>query len=86
MTSLWWSNETGKVYSLKKQNLKGTQMTRKVKVILALLTTWICQTNGSWRSNKQIQDISGACSLAISRWKRQYKAELSEHTPSKANA
>ena len=37
-------------------------------------------------TNKQIQDISGACSSAISRWKSQYKAELSGHTPKKSNA
>jgi transposase len=30
-------------------------------------------------TNKQIQDISGACSSAISRWKNQYKAELEGH-------
>jgi len=37
-------------------------------------------------TNKEIQDISGACSSAISRWKRQYKAELVGHTPEKSNA
>jgi len=26
-------------------------------------------------TNKQIQDISGACSSAISRWKQQHKSE-----------
>ena len=35
---------------------------------------------------KQIQDISGACSSAVARWKRQYKVELSGHTPEKSNA
>lgn len=37
-------------------------------------------------TNKQIQNISGACSSAISRWKRQYVEELSGHTPEKTNA
>ena len=37
-------------------------------------------------TNKQIQDTSGACSSAISRWKRQYKDELSGYTPEKYNA
>lgn len=32
-------------------------------------------------TNKEIQDILGACSSAIFRWKSQYKAELSSHTP-----
>jgi len=36
--------------------------------------------------NKQIQDVSGACSSAIARWKKQYKAELTGHTPQKSNA
>jgi transposase len=31
---------------------------------------------------KQIQDMSGACSSAVARWKKQYKLELSGHTPS----
>lgn len=30
---------------------------------------------------KQIQTMSGACSSAVARWKRQYKLELSGHTP-----
>jgi len=29
----------------------------------------------------QIQTMSGACSSAVARWKRQYKLELSGHTP-----
>lgn len=37
-------------------------------------------------SNKKIQDISGACSSAISRWKRQYIAEITGRTPVKSNA
>jgi transposase len=37
-------------------------------------------------TNKKTQDISGACASAISRWKRQYLAELSGHTPQDANA
>ncbi|MFT5297521.1 MAG: transposase [Colwellia sp.] len=35
--------------------------------------------------NKQIKDISGACSSTISRWKSQYKAELSDQRPKKSN-
>ena len=34
-------------------------------------------------TNKQIQDISGACSSAISRWKKQYKAELTGYSQQK---
>jgi transposase-like protein len=30
---------------------------------------------------KQIQDMSGACSSAVARWKKQYKLELSGFTP-----
>lgn len=30
---------------------------------------------------KQIQAMSGACSSAVARWKKQYKLELSGHTP-----
>ncbi len=30
---------------------------------------------------KQIQTMSGACSSAVARWKRQYKLELSGQTP-----
>jgi len=30
---------------------------------------------------KQIQVMSGACSSAVARWKKQYKLELSGHTP-----
>lgn len=37
-------------------------------------------------TNKKIQEISGACSSAISRWKKQYLAELSGKTPENANA
>jgi len=29
---------------------------------------------------KQIQTMSGACSSAVARWKKQYKLELSGHT------
>ncbi len=32
-------------------------------------------------TNQQIQDISGACSSAVVRWKRQYKAEKQGITP-----
>lgn len=32
-------------------------------------------------SNQQIQEISGACSSAVVRWKRQYKAEKQGITP-----
>ncbi len=37
-------------------------------------------------TNQQIQDICGASSSAISRWKRQYLAELTGQTPIKSNA
>ena len=37
-------------------------------------------------SNKKIQEISGACSSAIARWKRQYLSEVSGQTPQRANA
>ena len=32
-------------------------------------------------SNKQVQEISEASESAISRWKKQYKEELTGHTP-----
>jgi transposase len=32
-------------------------------------------------SNKSVQELSGACQSAISRWKRQYLSELSGVTP-----
>tara|TARA_B110001469_G_C9593567_1_gene294651 strand:- start:888 stop:1199 length:312 start_codon:yes stop_codon:yes gene_type:complete len=32
-------------------------------------------------TNKQIKEISGAGDTAISRWKRQYLAEVNGHTP-----
>jgi transposase-like protein len=32
-------------------------------------------------TNKQIRDISGAGEAAISRWKKQYLAEVDGHTP-----
>lgn len=32
-------------------------------------------------TNKQIVDISGACSSAVTRWKRQYLDELNGKTP-----
>jgi transposase len=35
---------------------------------------------------KQIQDMSGACSSAVSRWKKQYRLELSDHTPEGVSA
>jgi transposase len=37
-------------------------------------------------SNQQIQDISGACSSAVVRWKRQYKAEKQGITPQNQKA
>ena len=37
-------------------------------------------------TNKQIQDISCACSSAISRWKAQYKAEQLDKTPQNSSA
>ena len=33
-------------------------------------------------SNKEVMEISGACQSAVTRWKSQYKAELSGKTPS----
>ncbi len=33
-------------------------------------------------TNQQIMEISGACSSAVTRWKRQYKSEKSGITPS----
>jgi transposase len=35
---------------------------------------------------KQIQAMSGACSSAVARWKKQYKLELSGHTPEATTA
>lgn len=32
-------------------------------------------------SNKQIMEISGACSSAVTRWKKQYLEELNGNTP-----
>tara|TARA_R110001606_G_scaffold11354_6_gene49303 strand:+ start:15800 stop:15991 length:192 start_codon:yes stop_codon:yes gene_type:complete len=32
-------------------------------------------------TNKQIRDISGAGETAVSRWKKQYLAEVDGHTP-----
>ena len=37
-------------------------------------------------SNKQIMEISGACSSAVIRWKRQYLSELNGQTPELAKA
>jgi transposase len=37
-------------------------------------------------TNQQIQDISGACESAISRWKRQYKSDLQGNTPENSTA
>ena len=37
-------------------------------------------------SNKQIMSLSGACSSAVTRWKRQYKAEKSGVTPQNQKA
>jgi transposase len=37
-------------------------------------------------SNKQVQEISGASESAISRWKKQYKEELTGHTPDNKTA
>jgi transposase len=37
-------------------------------------------------TNKKVQEILGACASAVSRWKRQYLAELSGHTPQHSNA
>ena len=63
-------------------------MTRKVKVNISptqkLEYAKLMVEEGY--TNKQIQDISGACSSAISRWKRQDKAELTGYTPVNSNA
>ena len=63
-------------------------MTRKVKITISpsqkLKYAKLMVEEGY--TNKQIQNISGACSSAIARWKRQYKAELSGQTPEKSNA
>jgi len=63
-------------------------MTRKVKITISpsqkLEYAKLMVEEGY--TNKQIQNISGACSSAIARWKRQYKAELSGHPPEKSNA
>jgi len=32
-------------------------------------------------SNKSVEELSGACSSAVSRWKRQYQSELDGVTP-----
>ena len=32
-------------------------------------------------SNQSVEELSGACSFAVSRWKRQYKLELGGLTP-----
>ena len=37
-------------------------------------------------SNQQIQEISGACSSAVVRWKRQYKAEKQGINPQNQKA
>ena len=37
-------------------------------------------------TNQQIIEISGACSSAVTRWKRQYKSEKSGITPSHQKA
>jgi transposase len=37
-------------------------------------------------SNQQVQEISGASESAISRWKKQYKEELTGHTPDNKTA
>jgi len=63
-------------------------MTRKVKVNISptqkLEYAKLMVEEGY--TNKQIQDISGACSSAISRWKRQDKAELTGYTPVNSSA
>lgn len=63
--------------TLNKQNLKGIQMTRKVKVGISptpKLEYAKLMVDEDY-TNKQIQDISDACSMVISRWKKHYKAE-----------
>jgi len=63
-------------------------MTRKVKVNISppqKLEYAKLMVDDNY-TNKQIQNISGACSSAISRWKQQYKSELQGVTPEKSNA
>ncbi|MFT6906451.1 MAG: transposase [Oleiphilaceae bacterium] len=53
-------------------------MTRKVKVNISpakKLEYAKLMVNDNY-TNQQTQDISGACSSAISRWKQPYKSEL----------
>ncbi len=63
-------------------------MTRKVKITISasqkLEYAKLMVEEGY--TNKKIQEISGACSSAIARWKKQYKAEIAGHTPEKSNA
>ena len=63
-------------------------MTRKVKVNISpsqkLEYAKLMVEEGY--TNKQIQNISGACASAIARWKRQYEAELTGFTPEKSDA
>ena len=37
-------------------------------------------------SNKEIQEISGACASAVTRWKRKYQNELAGVTPEDTKA
>ena len=55
-------------------------MTRKQKVIVSVLQKleYAKLMANEGYSNKQVMEISGAGETAVSRWKRQYLAELNE--------
>ena len=58
-------------------------MTRKQKVLVSVsqkLEYARLMVNEGY-SNKQVMEISGAGETAVSRWKRQYLAELNGQTP-----
>ena len=63
-------------------------MTRKIKITISqkqkLEYAKLMVEEGY--SNQQIQEISGAGKSAVSRWKCQYKAELSGHSPTNSKA
>lgn len=63
-------------------------MTRKVKVNIspAQKLEYVKLMVDDNYTNQQIQVMSGACSSAISRWKKQYKSELQGITPEKSHA
>ena len=55
-------------------------MTRKQKVLVSVLQKleYAKLMVNEGYSNKQVMEISGAGETAVSRWKRQYLAELNE--------